>query len=51
MTTSLVNDALFMAIKKRLPNKGLVFHSDRGFQYTSDSHRELLNVKCKGKIY
>lgn len=58
MTTSLVNDALFMAVKKRLPIKGLIFHSDRGSQYASDSHRELLkefsitqSMSAKGNCY
>jgi len=43
MTTSLVNSALLMAIWKRKPAKGLIFHSDRGSQYASDSYRKLLN--------
>lgn len=42
MTTTLVNDALFMALKTRNPNKGLIWHTDRGSQYASSSHRELL---------
>jgi len=42
MTTTLVNDALFMALKTRNPNRGLIWHTDRGSQYASDSHRELL---------
>ena len=42
MRTSLVNDALVMAIGSRKPAGGLVWHSDRGSQYASDSHRELL---------
>lgn len=35
MRTSLVTDALDMAIKKRNPGPGVIFHSDRGTQYTS----------------
>lgn len=35
MRTSLVTDALDMAISKRHPKKGVIFHSDRGTQYTS----------------
>ncbi len=35
MRTSLVTDALDMAIKKRDPGPGVIFHSDRGTQYTS----------------
>lgn len=42
MKTSLINDALLMAIWKRKPPKGLISHSDRGVQYASDSHRDLL---------
>jgi transposase InsO family protein len=41
MSTTLVNDALFMALKKRTPNHGLIWHTDRGSQYASDSHKEL----------
>ena len=35
MRTSLVTDALDMAIANRKPPKGVIFHSDRGTQYTS----------------
>jgi transposase InsO family protein len=42
MKAKLVNDALTMAIWKRKPKKGLVWHPDRGSQYASDSHREIL---------
>jgi transposase InsO family protein len=42
MRTALVNDALLMAIWKRKPDKGLLWHSDRGSQYAFDSHRTLL---------
>jgi len=42
MTTPLVNDALFMALKTRYIKEGLIWHTDRGSQYASDSHRELL---------
>ena len=42
MRASLVNDALLMAIWSRKPAKGLIWHSDRGSQYASDSHRKLL---------
>lgn len=40
--TKLVNDALLMAIWQRKPAKGLLWHTDRGSQYASESHRELL---------
>jgi transposase InsO family protein len=42
MRTKLVDDALLMAIWKRKPSKGLIWHTDRGSQYASDGHRELL---------
>jgi putative transposase len=42
MRSKLVNDALTMAIWKRKPRKGLIWHSDRGSQYASDSHRVIL---------
>ena len=42
MKTSLVNDAMTMAIWKRKPPKGLLWHTDRGSQYASKEHRELL---------
>jgi putative transposase len=42
MTTDLVNKAIIKAYNLRQPPKGLVFHSDRGSQYTSKRHRKLL---------
>ena len=42
MKAHLVNDALLMAIWKRKPEKGLLWHTDRGSQYASESHRKLL---------
>jgi len=44
MRTSLVSEALEMAVKSRRPGPGLVFHSDRGSQYTSHQFRELLRA-------
>ena len=43
MKAQLVNDVLLMAIWKRNPNKGLVWHTPRCSQYASDSHRAILN--------
>ena len=43
MRVSLVNDALNMAISSRNPPKGLIWHTDRGSQYASYSHKDLLN--------
>ena len=42
MRASLVNDALTMALWKRKPTKGLIWHTDRGSQYAADSHRNIL---------
>lgn len=43
MRAELVCDALQMAITRRRPEPGLIFHSDRGSQYTSRQFRELLD--------
>jgi transposase InsO family protein len=58
MTSTLVNDALLMAIKSRRPSPGLISHTDRGSQYASDSHKELLkehgilqSMSRKGNCY
>jgi putative transposase len=42
LKTSLVADALKMAIWRRSPDKGLIFHSDRGSQYCSKIFQKLL---------
>ena len=42
MTKDLVCKALIKAHNLRQPVKGLVFHSDRGSQYTSKGYRKLL---------
>ena len=42
MKVSLVNDALNMAISYKKPPKGLLWHTDRGSQYASYSHKDLL---------
>ncbi len=44
MKTDLINDAMLMSLWKRNPAKGLMFHSDRGSQYASDSYRKILNT-------
>jgi transposase InsO family protein len=41
MRTELVTDALKMAFTQRRPPAGLVFHSDRGCQYTSGGYAAL----------
>jgi len=42
MTTNLMSNALVKAYNLRQPPKGLVFHSDRGPQYTSKRFGKLL---------
>lgn len=42
MRTSLIQQAMEMALTSRRPGPGLIFHSDRGSQYTSAAFRELL---------
>ncbi len=42
MQADLVCSALRMAITQRQPPAGLIVHSDRGSQYASATHRELL---------
>ena len=42
MTQALVSRAMIKAVHLRQPPKGLVFHSDRGSQYTSKHYRKLL---------
>jgi putative transposase len=42
MKTDLVSGALKMAVEHRRPEKGLLHHSDRGVQYTSEDYLYLL---------
>jgi putative transposase len=58
MRTELVEDALSMAFAHRTPKKGVIFHSDRGCQYTSRDFAELarangvvLSVGRKGECW
>jgi putative transposase len=49
MESRLVVDALEMAVSRRLPDEGLVAHSDRGSQYASDHYQSLLGkhgIEC-----
>jgi transposase InsO family protein len=41
MQTALVNEAFLQAIWKRKPIKGMIYHTDRGSQYASKSHRKI----------
>ena len=56
MRTELVEDALNMAFVNRAPERGVIFHSDRGCQYTSHdfaklarAHGVVLSVGRKGE--
>ena len=58
MQSTLVCQALQLAIAQRQPAPGLIVHSDRGSQYASDSHRALLakhglvgSMSRKGNCY
>lgn len=42
MARRLVMDALTMAVQRRRPSPGLIFHSDRGSQYASADFQSLL---------
>ncbi len=42
LQTSLVSDALSMALQARRPDPGLLHHSDRGCQYASHGYQEQL---------
>jgi putative transposase len=49
MQSRLVVDALEMAVQRRLPEEGLLAHSDRGGQYASDHYQRLLGkhgIEC-----
>lgn len=45
LKSSIVINALNMAINREKPNEGLMAHSDRGVQYTSQNYRELIAFK------
>ena len=48
METSLVEEALKMAMLRRQPPPGLLHHSDQGSQYTSEAYRQALaNYHCQ----
>jgi transposase InsO family protein len=58
MRTDLVSDALRMACARRRPPAGVIFHSDRGCQYTSGDYAALaaelgvaLSVGRKGECW
>jgi putative transposase len=43
ITTELVTQSLFRAVKNRRPPQGLIHHSDRGIQYCSPHYQKLLD--------
>jgi putative transposase len=45
MPTELTTSALEMAVGRRNPSAGLIFHSDRGVQYASYKYQQLLRDK------
>jgi transposase InsO family protein len=46
--SSLVEDALHMAVTRRCPAPGLLHHSDRGTQYTSAAYQQrLAKLECQ----
>jgi transposase InsO family protein len=52
--SGLVNDALLMAVWKRKPSKGLIWHTDRGSQYASDilkEHHIIQSMSRKGNCW
>jgi transposase InsO family protein len=58
MTASLVCDALRMALFRRKRPRGVIMHTDRGSQYCSRDHRDLLDthgliasMSAKGNYY
>jgi transposase InsO family protein len=58
MRTELIEDALKMAFVQRRPERGLIFHSDRGSQYTSTDYGDLardngvvLSIGRKGECW
>jgi len=58
MRTELVEDALIMAFANRAPQRGVIFHSDRGCQYTgrdfadlAHHHGVVLSVGRKGECW
>jgi len=46
LTAAQTCHALIMAVGNRLPQEGLIFHSDRGIQYCSDEFKNTLRRLC-----
>jgi transposase InsO family protein len=43
LDANLINKAYNQAVRHRSPQSGLILHSDRGAQYTSDAYQNLIN--------
>ena len=50
LDTTIVMQALDMALRQRQPPAGLIFHSDRGCQYTSEAFRNRLRLVALGGV-
>ena len=48
LRTDLIDQALANAVSSRRPTRGLIFHSDRGCQYTSAQYRRLADQPESG---
>ena len=46
VTSTLVCNALSMAVCNRSPRKGLIFHSDQGIQYWGREFKDMLDRLC-----
>src|SRR5690606_5234251 len=46
LETTIVMEALDMALRQRHPPAGPIFHSDRGCQYTREAFRDRLRLAC-----
>jgi putative transposase len=51
MTTELISKAMIKAYNLRRPPQGLVFHSDRGSQYTSRRYLNCLRVTAYAPVW
>ena len=45
LKTELALEALHMALGRRVPEAGLVHHSDRGVQYAAESYQDVLDIR------
>ena len=45
MSADLAKEALFMTCQRRNPQKGVIFHTDRGRQYTSHTFQQAISKR------